>query len=134
MLIFYNLDWWFLLFCKWRSHGGLRMRKKLRKNFIRRILKPFHKCLKWLGKKVNNLNGLEIVFGTTSWKSGTCLCIYQNVIQLKRIVYPKKVYVCTVEDPLACMNTRFVWYDFSIKFWINLWLIIITLIYKMFCL
>jgi len=40
----------------------------------------------------------------------------------------------TLEDPLACMNTLFVWYDFHIKFCINLWLIISSLIYKMFSL
>ena len=65
----------------------------------------------------------SIVFGTTSWKNGTCLFIDPNVIQLKRIVCPKKVDACTLEDPLACMDTIFVWYDFLIKFCINLLLI-----------
>ena len=52
----------------------------------------------------------------------------------KKIVCLKKVDVCTPEDPLACMNTLFVWYDFHIKFCTNLWLIITSLIYKMFSL
>ena len=122
--IFYNMDRWFLLFCRGRSHGGLRMRTKLRKISIQRLLTPFHKCLKMLAKKVNDQNGLAIMFGTTSWNNATCLCIDPNVIQLKRIVCPKKVDVCTLKDPLECMNTLFVWYDFHIKFCINLWLII----------
>ena len=60
------------------------MRKKLTKISIRRLLTPFHKCLKWLTKKVNDQNGLTIMFGTTSWNSGTCLCIDPNAIQLKK--------------------------------------------------
>ena len=107
---------------------------KVNKNFIRRLLTVFHKCLKWLAKKENNQNGLGIMFGTTSWNSGTCLCIDPNAIQLKKIVCLKKVDVCTPEDPLACMNMLFVWYDFHIKFCTNLWLIITSLIYKMFSL
>ena len=114
--IFYNLDWWFLLFCRGRSHGGLRTRKMLRKISIQRLLTPFHKCLKMLAKKVNGHNGLAIMFGTTTLNSGTCLCIDPNVIQLKRIVCLKKVDVCTLEDLLLFMNTLFVWYDFHINF------------------
>ena len=120
--------------CRGGWRGGLRMRKELRKISIRRLLIHFHVYLKWLVKMVNSQNGLEILFGITSWKSGISLCISQNVIKLKKIVYLKKVEVCTSEDPSACMNTPFVRYDFSIKFRNNLWCITNSLIYKMFCL
>jgi len=71
--------------------------EKVKKISIQKLLTTFHKCLKMLAKKVNDQNGLAIMFGTTFLKSGTCLCIDPNVIQLKRIVCLKKVDVCTLE-------------------------------------
>jgi len=37
-------------------------------------------------------------------KRGTCLFIDPDVIQLKRIVYPKKLDVCEPKDPFTCLR------------------------------
>jgi len=49
--------------------------------------------------------------GTIYWKSGTCLYIGKNVIQLRKIVHQKKGEHYTHGGLLACMTTLFDWYD-----------------------
>jgi len=45
-----------------RSHGGLRMRKKLRKILIPGLLIDYQKCLNLLDKTIRSPNGLAIMF------------------------------------------------------------------------